>query len=68
VEPVTTPSGEAAVATHRGPYDRMHETHGAISQWMERQGRASAGWSWEIYGDPAGDPARTETTIAYLLR
>jgi effector-binding domain-containing protein len=64
VEAVTTPPGEAAVATHRGPYDRMHETHGGIRHWMEQAGRASAGWSWEIYGDPSGEP---ETTIAYLL-
>jgi hypothetical protein len=67
VEAVTTPSGEAAVATHRGPYDRMHETHRAIRRFMEQEGRASAGWSWEIYGDPAADPAGLETTIAYLL-
>jgi hypothetical protein len=31
-------------------------------------GRASAGWSWEIYADPSADPAKLETTIAYLLR
>jgi effector-binding domain-containing protein len=63
-----TPGGEAAVAVHRGPYNRMHETHQAIREWMFANRRESAGQSWEIYGDPTPDPAETETTIAYLLR
>src|SRR5215467_4446925 len=29
-----TPEGEAAIAVHRGPYNRMHETYEAIDQWM----------------------------------
>src|ERR1700745_131118 len=29
-----TPAGEAAIAVHRGPYDRMNETHEAIEKWM----------------------------------
>lgn len=63
-----TPRGEAAVAVHRGPYNRMHEAHDAIRKWMEANRRESAGRSWEIYGDPAPDPAATETTIVYLLK
>jgi effector-binding domain-containing protein len=63
-----TPAGEAAVAIHRGPYDRMHEAHDAIRKWMAANGRESAGCSWEIYGDPTPDPANTETTIVYLLK
>jgi effector-binding domain-containing protein len=62
-----TPEGTAAVAVHRGPYDRMHETHNAIKSWMTANGRESAGYSWEIYGDPTPDPADTETTVVYLL-
>jgi hypothetical protein len=67
VYPTETPSGEAAVAIHRGPYNRLRETHKAIETWMAENGRRSAGYSWEIYGDPTPDPADTETTVVYLL-
>ncbi|HVT95229.1 MAG TPA: GyrI-like domain-containing protein [Bryobacteraceae bacterium] len=63
-----TPGGEAAVAIHHGPYNRLDEAHDAIRKWMAANRRESAGHSWEIYGDPTPDPARTETTILYLLK
>ena len=63
-----TPGGEAAVALHRGPYTRMNEAHEAIGTWMAANRRESAGCSWEIYGDPAPNPADTETTVFYLLK
>jgi effector-binding domain-containing protein len=63
-----TPGGEAAVAIHRGPYDRMGEAHKAIREWMALNHRESAGHSWEIYGDPTPDPTDTETTLVYLLK
>ena len=63
-----TPGGEAAVAVHRGPYNRMGDTHDAIGTWIAANGRESAGHSWEIYGDPTPDPADTETTVIYLLK
>jgi len=63
-----TPEGEAAVAVHRGPYNRLNEAYNAIEKWMAVNGRESAGHSWEIYGDPTPDPADTETTIVHLLR
>ena len=63
----TTPGGDAAVAVHRGRYDRMDETYRAIDQWMAANRRRSAGCSWEIYGDPTPDPADTETTLVHLL-
>ena len=63
-----TPGGEAAVAVHRGPYDRMNEAYDAIDEWMAANRRESAGCSWEIYGDPTPDPAHTETTVVRLLR
>ena len=63
-----TPAGEAAVAVHRGPYNRMNEAHDAIGKWMAANRRESAGQSWEIYGDPTPDPFATETTVVYLLK
>ncbi len=63
-----TPAGEAAVAVHRGPYDRMNETYRAIEAWMTANGRERAGCSWEIYGDTTPDPAETMTTIVHLLK
>ena len=56
--------GEAAVAVHRGPYNRMNEAHDAIRTWMAANRRDSAGHSWEIYGDPTPDPAGNETRPA----
>lgn len=67
VRAVETPAGEAAVATHVGPYDRMMETHDAIHAWAAANQRAFAGTSWEIYGDWSDDPSKLETTIVYLL-
>jgi hypothetical protein len=63
-----TPAGEAAVGVHRGPYNRINETHDAIGKWIAANGRETAGYSWEIYGDPTPDPADTETTVVYLLK
>jgi DNA gyrase inhibitor GyrI len=68
VHATETPGGEAAVAVHRGPYNRLNQTHDAIRKWMATNQRESAGHSWEIYGDPTPDPNDTETTVVYLLK
>src|ERR1039457_4892022 len=62
-----TQGGEAAVAVHRGPYNRMRRTTRSENGWR-RIGGESAGHSWEICGDPTPDPADTETTVVYLLK
>jgi hypothetical protein len=67
VAPVRTPAGEVAIATHYGAYSQMGETHDAIHVWGRANQRIFAGKSWEIYGDPSPDPAKTETSIVYLL-
>ena len=63
-----TPEGEAVVAVHRGPYERLNDAYEAIERWMVANRRESAGHVWEIYGDPTPDPADTETTVVHLLR
>ena len=68
VRPVATPSGEVAVATHVGPYDRLGRTHDAVHAWAAANNHAFAGRSWEIYGDWNDDAAKLETTVMYLLR
>ncbi len=42
------PGGEAAVAVHRGPYNRMNEAYNAIDKWMAANRRES---SWALLGD-----------------
>ena len=63
----STPAGEAAIAVHRGGYDRLHLAHDAIHQWAKSHDRIFAGRSWEIYGDWSDDPSKLETTVVYLL-
>ena len=68
VYPTETPAGEAAVAVHRGPYDRLNQAYQAIDDWIVANHRESAGWVWEIYGDPTPDPADSQTTVVHLLK
>lgn len=67
VHSTQTPFGEAAVATHVGPYSRLKETHDAIHAFALQNGRFVAGNSWEIYGDWSKDESKLETTVVYLL-
>jgi effector-binding domain-containing protein len=62
-----TPAGEAAIAVHRGGYDKLHTAHDAIHGWAKSHDRTFAGHSWEIYGDWSDDPSKLETTVVYLL-
>jgi effector-binding domain-containing protein len=64
---VETPSGEAAVVVHRGPYTKMSGAHQALHEWCRMNGRVVGLHSLEIYGDWSDDPEKLETTIAYLL-
>lgn len=67
VRPVRTPSGEAAVVRHLGPYDGLAQAHRTIHAWASESGRALARTSWEIYGDWNDDSAKRETLVVYLL-
>ena len=40
----------------------MAPVYQALEQWCASKGRP-AGVNWEVYGDPAEDPAQTRTDI-----
>lgn len=70
VEAIELPGGPAAVAIHKGAYDRLPETHAAIEAWVEKQQLASGGAPWESYiTDPADhpDPADWRTEVVHPL-
>jgi effector-binding domain-containing protein len=60
-----TPAGEAAVAVHRGAYNRMNETYNAIKEWMAVNRRTSAGHSWD---DRAASQVVVGADASLLLR
>jgi effector-binding domain-containing protein len=68
IQIVQTPPGEVATATYYGDdYTQMAPVYQALEQWCARTGRRPAGVNWEVYGDPAEDPAQTRTDIYFLL-
>jgi effector-binding domain-containing protein len=68
IQIVTTPPGEVATATYLGDdYTQMAPVYQALEQWCASNGRRPAGVNWEVYGDPARDPAQTRTDIYFLL-
>jgi effector-binding domain-containing protein len=67
VEPLLTPSGVAAMTTHRGDYRALGDANAAIAAWCETHGRVRAGPSWEVYGHWHADPALLQTDVYWLL-
>ena len=68
VLPLETPTGVAAMVTHRGEYARLGEANAAILAWCQANKRKRAGPSWEIYGHWHADPAELRTDVYYLLQ
>ena len=62
-----TPAGRVARTVHVGPPEKIAAANAAIEAWCAARGRPLAGVSWEIYGDPAEDPAAFEVRVFYLL-
>ena len=55
------PACKAATVTHRGPYENLKRTWGALTAWMASQGLEGAGAPWEVYvTDPATEPDRAK--------
>lgn len=67
VVPSALPAGRVAAAVHRGPYDRLGETHDAVHRWAAAHGHRLSRVRWEVYGDWIDDPAALETEVRWLL-
>jgi effector-binding domain-containing protein len=63
----STPGGEVATVAHWGSYDRLHEAHEAVRQWVADHQRTMAGPNWEIYGHWTDDVSQLRTDVFYLL-
>ncbi|MET0135247.1 MAG: helix-turn-helix domain-containing protein [Kibdelosporangium sp.] len=66
IEAITIPAGPAAVAIHRGPYERLPETYQQIEAWIRDEGMSVAGPPYETYLTDPGeypDPETWETEI-----
>ena len=68
VLPLETPSGVAAMVSHRGDYGRLGEANAAIIAWCTANNRKCAGPSWEVYGHWDADPSKLHTEVYYLLQ
>jgi effector-binding domain-containing protein len=65
------PGGPAAMTTHSGPYDQLHEAYAAIEKWIEAEKLTSSGAPWEYYvTDPAEypDPKDWKTDVFWPLK
>ena len=63
------PAGDAAVAIHVGPYDRLADTHAIVSTWLDAQ-KLAAGAPWEVYVTDPGetpDPKDWRTEVVYPI-
>ena len=63
-------AGPVAFAVHRGPYERLAESHEAVERWIAANALARAGAPWEVYVTDPGqvpDPADWRTEIWHPL-
>ena len=61
VHATDTQGGEAAVAVHRGPYNRLNEAHDAIRKWMASNRRD---WGCQVWYEDAGNGRRDSCRCA----
>ncbi|HEX6463897.1 MAG TPA: GyrI-like domain-containing protein [Vicinamibacterales bacterium] len=67
-----TPAGLAAWTTHFGPYNELGAAHAAVGEWCKKNGHATSGPNWEIYGhwqqEWNSNPSQIRTDVFYLVR
>lgn len=65
------PGGTVAKTVHTGPYQDLPKAHDALHQWMQDQGRESAGKQWEYYLTDPGeetDPSAQRTELIWPVK
>ncbi len=65
------PGGTVAAVTHLGPYENLHHTWAALTEWMRSEGLERAGAPWEVYvTDPGAEPdvSKWRTDIFFPVR
>lgn len=70
IERIDVPPGRGVVAVHRGAYDDLGETYGAIERWLDEHSLKRGGPAWETYLTDPGDhpdPADWRTEITQPL-
>ena len=71
IEVLEIPAGRAAVAIHRGPYERLAATHQAVESWIRAENLSVAGPPRENYLTDPGDhpdPETWETEVVHPVR
>jgi effector-binding domain-containing protein len=66
----TIPGGKSASVLHVGSYAKLYEAHGALHDWMTKNGKESASGYYELYlNDPANTPEdQLKTEVFTLLK
>jgi effector-binding domain-containing protein len=62
-----SPGGRVATTLHRGPYDRLGETHAALVAWSRSHGLRPTGIFWEVYGDWSDDPQQLRVEVFHQV-
>jgi effector-binding domain-containing protein len=66
----TIPAGDAATATHEGPYDSLGATYALLTEWLTQNHLAQAPVMWEEYlvgPDGEEDPTKWRTRIVFPI-
>lgn len=71
VKATLLPAGDAVIAWHVGPYEKLGETHERVKAYMESHGLEARGSMWEEYWTDPGmepDPARWRTKVVWPVK